>query len=118
MVTVVWTPSRGLALGDTDAGWGPAMTVKRPVPVPLPPSGLETVIACAPAVAPCPTVTGTLKVVELITVTAPNVTFASLQETAAPFWKAVPVIVTVWTLPWAPESGDVPVTVGAALTVN
>ena len=95
------------------------MTVKTPLPVPLPPSGLFTVTSCDPIVALAPTVTGTVRVVELTNVTAPGVMFASSNETVAPFWRPVPVMVTVaLALPWLIMLGDVAVTVGGAVTVN
>jgi len=119
IVTVVGPVPWAIALSDVEVTVGAALTVNTPVPVPVPPSVFVTVTLCAPSVAEAVTVTGSVIVVALTTVAAPRVMFGSLNETVAPLWNPVPVIVTVVRALFCPLGvGNVAVTVGTALTVN
>ena len=110
-VTVV-PPALGPLDGATDVTVGPATYVKQPLQVPLCASGFVTTTFTLPAA--CAVVVPAMLValiVETVSDDPPN-------ETVAPAWKSVPVMVTVVPPAAGPLVGVTPVTDGAATYVK
>ena len=102
--------------GVTDVTVGGVTTVKPPVRLLAPLSGLVTVTSRRPTVAVEATVTLTSNCVELTNVAVLTEIPVPENVTAAPLTKLVPVTVTVWTAAPAPiADGDRLVTVGPAV---
>jgi hypothetical protein len=105
-------------VGLTEEIVGPAFTVKQPVQVPVPWSGLVTVTSLAVVFAFAVTVTLTVIRVE-DTVGVPKLTPVPETDTLAPVAKLLPLIVTVWLVaPWPSELGLTEEIVGPAFTVK
>jgi len=101
-------PALGPLDGATDVTVGPATYVKQPPHVPVCVSGFVTTTFTLPAA--CAVVVPAMVVgviVETVNADPPN-------ETVAPDWKSVPVIVTAVPPSAGPLVGVIPVTVGAA----
>jgi hypothetical protein len=90
------------------------VTLKMPVPVPNPVSGLVTMTLRVPAAAAPSIVTFAVRLVELVNVTWLTVMRVPENVTFAPDTKFVPVMTTSAVAPWASEFGLAETTVGSA----
>jgi len=119
MVKFWFTAPASLDVGETAVTVGAALTVKIEPLVPLPASGLVTVIARVPTRAPLEIEMLTVSVVALTKVVELTVMLDPEKEVVAPLTNPVPVTVKLWlTAPASLDVGETAVTVGAALTVK
>jgi hypothetical protein len=109
-----WTAPDGVTLPIT----GTASTVKSPIRVWDPPSGLVTVTSLGPGGAVAATVTVARSVVALTNVVAPSERPDPLRLMRVPLWKSLPVTVSRREEPSSPRWGLTERTAGALLIVK
>ena len=117
LVTVV--PPRTEKAPALPSWTGPAVTVKHPVHMPEPASGLVTVTLRVPVAAPRLTEMFTVTWVALSTVVEFTVMPEPENDVAAPARKPVPVTTMLWlAAPCARDGGLAEMTVGAVVTLK